>query len=117
MVFVDDNPMERDIVRKMIPNVIVPEMPKDPVDYMPYLRSLDLFSTVNYSIGDKDRTKQYQEEAKRIQVQSSFNSIEEYLKCLDMEAELGSFNDFYVPRIAQLTQRSNQFNPRTQRYS
>lgn len=117
MVFVDDNPMERDIVRKMIPNVIVPEMPKDPVDYMPYLRSLDLFSTVNYSIGDKDRTKQYQEEAKRIQVQSSFNSIEEYLKSLDMEAELGSFNDFYVPRIAQLTQRSNQFNPRTQRYS
>ena len=117
MVFIDDNPMERDIVRSVLPEVIVPEIPKDPVDYMDFLRGLDLFSTVNYSLSDKDRTKQYKEEAKRVQLQSNFGSINDYLKSLEMEAEVGAFSDFYVPRITQLTQRSNQFNPRTQRYS
>jgi len=117
MVFVDDNPMERDIVRTVLPDVTVPEMPEDPVGYMDYLRSLDLFSTVNNSTTDKDRTKQYQEEAKRVQLQSSFASIEDYLEGLNMEAEIGAFTEFYAPRIAQLTQRSNQFNPRTKRYS
>jgi FkbH-like protein len=117
MVFLDDNPMERDIVRNHIPEIIVPELPEDPVEYLPYLRSLDLFSTLSYSSTDKDRTEQYQTEAKRVQYLSSFESMDTYLESLEMEAKISSFDDFYKPRIAQLTQRSNQFNPRTQRYS
>ena len=117
MVFLDDNPMERDIVRKMLPEVIVPELPEDPSEYMSHIRSLNLFSTVNYSAADKDRTKQYQEEARRVKMQDSFESLDDYLAGLEMEAKIGAFDDFYRPRIAQLTQRSNQFNLRTIRYS
>lgn len=59
MVFLDDNPFERNMVRENVPGVCVPELPEDPGDYLEYLYSLNLFETASYSAGDKDRTKQY----------------------------------------------------------
>jgi FkbH-like protein len=117
MVFVDDSSFERNMVRKMIPEITVPELPEDPVDYVPYLRSLNLFETVSYSDEDSDRTKKYQYEAKRIKFKTNFSSIDDYLKNLNMIAEVAEFDDYHIPRIAQLTQRSNQFNLRTKRYT
>jgi FkbH-like protein len=117
MVFLDDNPMERDIVRKHIPTINVPDLPKDPSEYLTYLKGLDLFSTMNYDTGDKDRTAQYQIEAKRVKQRETFTSMKDYLSSLEMEAVIADFDSFHKSRIAQLTQRSNQFNPRTQRYT
>jgi len=117
IVFLDDNPMERDIVRQHIKDITVPDLPEDPSEYIPYLEHLNLFSTVNYSSNDKDRTSQYQDEAKRLKQKNSFANIDDYLYSLEMEAVIKPFDEFYKPRIAQLTQRSNQFNPRTIRYS
>lgn len=64
MVFLDDNPFERNMVREHVPGVTVPELPEDPGDYLEYLYTLNLFETASFSEGDKDRTKQYQIEAK-----------------------------------------------------
>lgn len=117
MVFLDDNPFERNLVRQELPSVKVPELPEDPAEYVPYLRTLNLFETASISAEDSTRTKRYQEEAQRTKDKTKFNSIEDYLKGLDMEAVCEDFNSFSVPRISQLTQRSNQYNLRTKRYS
>jgi FkbH-like protein len=117
MVFLDDNPAEREIVRKHIPEICVPELPDDPSDYLPFLISENLFETVSFSENDEERTKQYQEEAKRQAFSSSITNMEDYLTSLQMTAKVTSFQKNNVERIAQLTQRSNQFNLRTVRYS
>jgi len=117
MVFCDDNPVEREIVRTYIPGISVPELPEDPAEYLLYLRSLNLFETATYSHEDTQRTKLYQQEAQRRDVQMNFKNEDEFLKSLHMVSSVKSFNSFTVPRVAQLTQRSNQFNLRTVRYS
>ena len=117
MVFIDDNPFERELVRKLIPDITVPEMPEDASLFCEYLKSLDLFEISSFSENDVKRTEQYRSEFKRIRLMSNANDIEEYLKDLEMYAKQGSFNSRYCSRIAQLTQRSNQFNLRTVRYS
>jgi len=117
MVFLDDNPFERNMVKKNIPEVTVPELPEDPGDYLEYLYSLNLFETVSYSEGDKDRTKQYQLETKRVSLQRKFTNEVDFLKSLNMVSEVKGFDLFNTPRVAQLSQRSNQFNLRTKRYT
>ncbi len=117
MVFLDDNPFERNIVRENIPGITVPELPEDPGDYLEYLYSLNLFETASYSQADKDRTKQYQVEAQRVSLQKTFENEADFLKSLDMVSTVSGFTKFNTPRIAQLSQRSNQFNLRTVRYT
>lgn len=117
MVFLDDNPFERNIVRENIPAITVPELPEDPGEYLEYLYSLNLFETTSYSQADKDRTKQYQVEAKRVSLQKTFSNEADFLKSLDMISVVSGFNAFNTPRVAQLSQRSNQFNLRTVRYT
>ena len=117
MVFLDDNPFERNIVRENIPGITVPELPEDPGEYLEYLYSLNLFETASYSQADKDRTKQYQVEAKRVSLQKTFSNEADFLKSLDMLSVVSGFNAFNTPRVAQLSQRSNQFNLRTVRYT
>lgn len=117
MVFLDDNPFERNLVRSMIPELTVPELPEDPALYVSYLQGLNLFETASYSQGDAKRTKQYQEEAERTVLRASFGSYDDYLAGLEMTAAAKPFDPFHYPRIAQLTQRSNQFNLRTVRYT
>ena len=117
MVFIDDNPFERNLVRQMLPDVTVPELPEDPAEYMPFLRSLNLFETTAFSQEDGKRTSQYQAEAKRRAHQQAFSSLDEYLKKLEMLSLVKHFDEFHLPRIAQLIQRSNQFNLRTIRHS
>ena len=117
MVFLDDNPFERNMVRENIPGITVPELPQDPGEYLEYLYSLNLFETASYSQADKDRTKQYQVEAKRVSLQKTFSNEADFLKSLDMTSVVSGFNKFNTPRVAQLSQRSNQFNLRTVRYT
>ncbi len=117
IVFIDDNPFERNLVKGMIPDITVPELPEDPAMYLSYLKSLNLFETASYSENDKDRTKQYQAEVGRTTMQSNFQNFDDYLKSLEMQATVHPFEEFEFPRISQLTQRSNQFNLRTIRYT
>ncbi|HEY0246388.1 MAG TPA: HAD-IIIC family phosphatase [Mucilaginibacter sp.] len=117
MVFLDDNPFERNIVRENIPQLTVPELPVDPADYLEYLYTLNLFETNSFSGEDVERTKQYQTEAKRAVIQTSFTNEDDFLKSLNMISLVAPFNKFNTPRVAQLSQRSNQFNLRTVRYT
>ena len=117
MVFLDDNPFERNIVRENVPGITVPELPEDPAEYLEYLYSLNLFETASYSELDKDRTRQYQVEAQRVSLSKTFTNESDFLKSLDMISTVSGFTRFNTPRVAQLTQRSNQFNLRTVRYS
>jgi len=117
MVFLDDNPFERNIVRENIPDITVPELPEDPAEYLEYLYSLNLFETVSYSAADKDRTKQYQVQAERASFAKTFANEADFLKSLNMVSKVEGFNNFNTPRVAQLSQRSNQFNLRTVRYT
>ncbi|MDR1105824.1 MAG: HAD-IIIC family phosphatase [Treponema sp.] len=117
MVFLDDNPVERAMVRENIPGITVPELPADPADYLEYLYGLNLFETVSVSAEDAERTRQYRAEARRVSAQTAFADEGEFLMSLEMVSETKDFDAFNIPRAAQLSQRSNQFNLRTIRYT
>jgi FkbH-like protein len=117
MVFLDDNPFERNMVRENIPGLLVPELPEDPAEYLEYLYTLDLFETVSYTDNDAERTRQYQIEAQRITLFEKFTNEDDFLESLNMVSVVESFSKFNIPRVAQLSQRSNQFNLRTIRYT
>ncbi len=117
MVFLDDNPVEREIVRREIPEITVPELPEDPAEYLSFLYQQNLFETASYTEDDSKRNKQYREEAGRAILQKAFTNEDEFLESLNMIAEIKPVDKFTLPRVAQLTQRSNQFNLRTIRYT
>jgi len=117
MVFLDDNKFEREMVKSAIPDLTVPDLPEDPAEYLKYLHALNLFETSSFTEEDEDRTRLYREEAGRATLQKTFGNEAEFLQSLEMIAEVKSVDPYSAPRIAQLTQRSNQFNLRTIRYS
>ncbi len=117
MVFLDDNPFERNIVRENIKGITVPELPEDPAEYLEFLYRQNLFETISFSAEDTERTKQYQVEAKRTVLQKNFVNEADFLQSLNMVSVVEPFNKFNTPRVAQLSQRSNQFNLRTIRYT
>lgn len=117
MVFVDDNPFERGMVKDAIPELEVPELPEDPVDYLPFLQSLNLFETVSFTVEDNQRTDLYRQEAERTAYQHIYKNEEEFLAGLQMKADVKLLDSYSLPRAAQLSQRSNQFNLRTVRYT
>jgi FkbH-like protein len=116
MVFLDDNPFERNLVRQFLPEVAVPELPEDPANYVSCLSALNFFETSGTSSLDGDRTAAYRHQARRESARLAFASLDDYLRSLEMKAALARFDRFHLPRIAQLIQRSNQFNLTTRRY-
>jgi FkbH-like protein len=117
MVFLDDSPFERNFVRAHFSEICVPELPEDPVDYLAFLQKLNLFEAGSFNEEDTQRTKKYQEESKRKASLQNYGSGEDFLKSVEMTAQIDTFNSFNIPRVVQLIQRSNQFNLRTIRYS
>lgn len=115
-VFVDDNPAEREIIEKQFTGVGIPRI--DEVEH--YIQTIDrsgYFEAATISGDDLKRNEMYRENVKRQQFQASFATYEEYLKSLEMKGEINSFVPMYLSRIAQLTNKSNQFNLTTKRYS
>ena len=117
MVFLDDNPFEREMVKKEIPEIVVPDMPEDPAEYLPFLYEQNLFETTSFTEEDSKRNDLYKEEAERVVLQHAYTNEDEFLQSLAMTALIQPVNTFTLPRAAQLTQRSNQFNVRTIRYT
>ena len=116
MVFIDDNPVERQIVKENIPEITVPNLPEDPACYLEYLYGLNLFENTGITSEDSNRTNLYQIEHQRLNLKKSFVDEKEFLKSLEMLSLVEGFNKNNLSRVAQLSQRSNQFNLRTMRY-
>lgn len=115
-VFVDDNPAEREIIKGQVLATAVPEI--STVEH--YIQTIDksgFFEVSSLSADDLKRNEMYLENAKRTELQASFQNYEDYLKSLEMKAEIREFIPMYMSRIAQLTNKSNQFNLTTKRFS
>ena len=117
MMFLDDNPAERQLVRESFPTMLVPGLPEDATEYITYLTALNPFETASYTAQDAQRTAEYQTEARRHVEREKFVNLADFLRSLETRAAVRPFLPFNFPRVAQLTQRSNQFNLRTVRYS
>lgn len=114
IVFVDDNPAEREIVRAQVPGVTVPEM--EQVEH--YIEMIDrsgFFEVTTFSGDDRKRNEMYQDNVKRASLEASFADYGEYLKSLEMKAVIKGFEPVLYDRITQLTNKSNQFNLTTMR--
>ncbi len=116
-VFVDDNPAERELVRAQLPQVAVPELTTDVADYPCILDAQRYFEQVALSPDDLLRAAQYQQNAQRQTTQARFSDYGQYLDSLEMTAEIAPFSPLYLDRIAQLTNKTNQFNLTTRRYT
>jgi FkbH-like protein len=119
LVFLDDNPVERAAVRSELPEVLVPELPSDPALYRAALLELDAFESLAVTSEDRQRGKLYAEQAQRREFENAIRgaSIEDYLAGLNMTVEIEPVNATSLARIAQLTNKTNQFNLTTRRYS
>lgn len=116
LVFIDDNPAERHIITVQLPEVSAPELG----DAHQYIRNIDrngYFETTRLSDDDMNRSKMYKENADRLKQQRSFADYGEYLDSLEMRAVIREFEPLYMERITQLTNKSNQFNLTTKRYT
>jgi FkbH-like protein len=116
-VFVDDNPAERSIVSAQIPAVAVPDVGDQVTRYATILEQGRYFEPVTLSKEDLERTTLYSNNALRADLERTFASYGEYLDSLDMAAEIDSFKPVYLERIAQLTNKTDQFNLTTRRYT
>ena len=115
-VFVDDNPAERAIIENQVAGVAIPQI-EGVEHYIQIIDKSGYFEVTSLSSDDLKRNEMYQENAKRTQMQASFTNYEDYLKSLEMKGEIQSFIPMYMSRIAQLTNKSNQFNLTTKRYT
>lgn len=115
MLFLDDSPFERASVRTLLPEVIVPELPEDPAEWVKSLSELNLFEVASFSAQDVQRSDLYLQEVCRRTASETAPSFEAFLQSLDMTIEVGRFVPKHLGRIAQLLQRSNQFNLTTRR--
>lgn len=116
-VFVDDNPAERALVAAQLPAVAVPEVGSDVTQYAAILDAGRYFDSASLSAEDLNRAALYVGNSTRSAQQSQFASYEEYLSSLEMVARIGAYREPYLERIAQLVNKTNQFNLTTRRYS
>jgi FkbH-like protein len=117
MVLLDDNPVERGLVREILPQVAVPELPEDPALYARTLAAAGYFEAVLFSKEDAKRADYYQDNARRVALQKQAGDIDAYLASLDMEITFQPFDETGRARITQLINKSNQYNLTTRRYS
>lgn len=115
-VFLDDNPAEREIVRRRFPQTAVPEL-TEPEHYVRTLARSGYFEVASLSADDKKRSEMYRENAQRAQAQAAFSDYSDYLRSLEMKAVIAPFDTAHAARITQLMNKTNQFNLTTRRYT
>jgi FkbH-like protein len=117
MVFLDDNPVERGLVRQLLPQVAVPELPDEPAYYARTLSAGGYFEAAAFATEDLKRAGYYQDNAKRATLQKQAGGVEAYLASLDMTITFQPFDGTGRARIVQLINKSNQYNLTTRRYT
>ena len=117
LVFVDDNPVERQAMRQFRPEVYTIVLPADPHQYVRCLNNYLLFETASFTREDASRAEQYRARAQIAELEQSAGSIEDFYRSLSMKAMVKPFDESNLPRIAQLLGKTNQFNLTTRRHS
>ncbi len=117
LVFVDDNPIERARIRQSLPMVSVPELPDDAAHYVRCLADAGYFEAVAFTADDRNRAEQYAANAEREALLGSAESMDDFLRGLDMTAVYGPFTAVDHARVVQLINKTNQFNTTTRRYA
>ncbi len=119
LVLIDDSPQERALVSMSMPEVAVPEFPGKPYKLREFFLSVFDEHFRIYQLTDEDRNKtgQYKQHAKRVNSGKNFSNLDDFIRTLDIQILLSSANSFNIPRIAQMTQKTNQFNLTTKRYT
>jgi FkbH-like protein len=113
LVFVDDNPAEREIVRQNLPQIATLELPEDSIDYTRALSASPYFESLSVTNEDRARTDSYKSAIMTAELQNSFGNYQDYLESLQMTATLAPINAANLPRITQLINKTNQFNLQT----
>jgi FkbH-like protein len=117
MVFVDDSPQERERIRQALPQVFVLDLPVSPFRHCEALHNVKDFNSLILSEEDTRRGDMYYAKRKRRDLLKSKGNLEDFLKSLDIRAEVKYVNSFTMPRITSLINRTNQFNVTTRRYN
>ena len=119
IVFIDDNPSERELIKQQLPMVAVPDWPHQPYELPIFYEKLvnQYFAVYSLTNEDVKKTEQYRQNASRKQLQMQYTNIEDFLKSLEMQLTIKPASELSIPRIAQMTQKTNQFNLTTRRYS
>lgn len=116
MVFFDDDPVNRELIRSTIPQVFTPEIPKDPSQYPIMIQDLNDFHVLNITEEDMKRGKMYLQQKQRTELNQKSQNLDEFLKQLNIKVKIRDATEFTLPRISQLTLKTNQFNLTTKRY-
>ncbi|MFZ0772502.1 MAG: HAD-IIIC family phosphatase [Candidatus Sulfotelmatobacter sp.] len=117
LAFLDDSPFEGELVRSALPDVTVIDLPGDPMQYAAALRECPVFERLTLSAEDRQRSDLYSKQREGAQAEQSFRSKEDFYRFLEQEAEIAPVSASNLARIAQLTQKTNQFNLTTRRYT
>jgi len=117
LVFVDDNPAERELVAGQLPEVAVPDLGSDVSCFAEALEQARYFELERVVQDDINRAAYYSSNAQRDSHQANFADYGEFLASLDMTAEIAPFCPVYLERITQLINKTNQFNLTTRRYT
>lgn len=117
LVFLDDNPVERGLLRRLLPQVAVPELPEEPAFYARTLAAAGYFEAAAFASEDLKRASYYQDNARRVDLQKQVGGVDAYLASLDMSIIFMPFDATGRVRIVQLINKSNQYNLTTRRYS
>jgi FkbH-like protein len=116
LVFVDDNPAEREMIRQFVPEVEVITLPRDPTGFVRALSDYLMFETAAFTAEDAAKTEQYRARAQIAELEANAGSIEDFYRSLQMQAVVEPFDDLHLPRIVQLLGKTNQFNLTTKRH-
>jgi len=116
MVFFDDDPVNRELVRMNMPEILTVDLPSDPSYYVQTLLNMNDFNVLKITDEDKNRGKMYLEQRKRSEFEKNVTNFDEFLKQLNIKIKIKKANEFTIPRISQLTLKTNQFNLTTRRY-
>lgn len=116
LVYIDDDPVNREYMNINLPDVLTVDLPQDPALYTPTLQSLNDFSVLKITDEDLKRSEMYHQERKRKDLEKTVTNLDDFLKHLDMKLKIKRADQFTIPRISQLTLKTNQFNLTTKRY-
>ena len=116
IVFFDDDKLNQTRIKQEFPEVLTIELPEDPSEFSPLLKELNDFNVLQRTDEDTKRGQMYTEQRKRKELEKSVSNLDDFLKELDIKVKMKKSNEFLIPRISQLTLKTNQFNLTTRRY-